>query len=167
MRAFRFEFNSEFAAPAEAVWDFHLSPEALERLTPRLMGFRVTDPGDGVADGSLVRFEVGVWPFRFAWHALHSGVRAPRTFTDQATKSPFRYWLHQHVIEPVSATSCRLRDVIWVLPPSWAPRWAARPALRLGLRLLFAWRHRQTARAVLTEGADLKPLDSGQPLLNL
>ncbi len=167
MEAFRFEFSTEFAAPAEAVWDFHMRPEALEMLTPPLMGFCITEPGDGVADGSLVQAEVGVWPFRFAWHALHSGVEAPRSFTDLAVKSPFRYWLHQHVIEPVSATSCRLRDVIWVLPPSWAPRWLARPFLSFGLRTLFGWRHRQTGRAILAQGGDLQPLNSGQPLLNI
>lgn len=167
MEVVRFEFESDYAAPAEAVWDFHLSPEALKTLTPRIMGFRVVDPGDGVADGSLVRFRVGVWPLRFEWHALHSGVRAPCAFTDLATRSPFRFWLHQHVIEPISATRCRLRDVIWVVPPSWAPIWFARPFLRIGLRLLFTWRHRQTRRAVVNKGAGFESPDSRQPLLDL
>ncbi len=148
MQTVRFEHSSTIEAPVEKLWRFHMGPAALELLSPKLMGLRILDPGSGVADGSLLKAEVGFGPFRQSWHALHSGVRGGRCFTDMAIKSPFRYWVHQHTMEPITSTQSRLTDVIWVVPPRWIPMLFARPFLKLGLRVLFAWRHRQTRRTV-------------------
>lgn len=150
MRTIRFEHSSRLEAPAERVWEFHMNPAALEQLSPRMMGLRIVDPGSGVADGSLVKAEVRFGPFRQSWHALHSGVRVNRGFTDMAIRSPFRYWVHQHSMEPVSHGQSRLTDVIWMVPPRWVPMPIARPLIKLGLRALFVWRHRRTRRAVET-----------------
>lgn len=151
MKTIRFEHSSLIGASAEILWDFHMQPEALELLSPKLMGLRIVDPDRGVADGSLVKAEVGFGRLRQSWHALHSGVRVNRGFTDLAVQSPFRYWMHQHSMEPVSDNRSRLTDVIWVAPPRGIPTALARPFVTLGLRLLFAWRHRQTRRAVEAE----------------
>ena len=148
MEATRFEVSSEIPADVESVWRFHLRPEALEYLSPQWMGLKIVDPGNGVADDSLVRAEVGFWPFRITWEALHCNVRANQTFTDIALTSPFRFWVHQHVIEPVSAAESRLRDVIWFLHPAWIPTFIARPLIRGALGVLFKWRHHKTRKAV-------------------
>ncbi len=148
MEATRFEMSSEISTDAESLWKFHLQPEALEHLSPWWMGLRIVDPGQGVAENSLVRAEAGVWPLRFSWEALHCGVTRNRSFTDIALSSPFRFWVHQHVIEPVSTTRSRLTDVIWFVAPVWIPRFLARPALTIALRALFKWRHSKTRKAV-------------------
>ena len=148
MMPLRIEFNSTFSTPVESLWAFHMKPDALERLSPRWMGLRIVDPGNGVADGSLMRAEVGPWPLRLQWEALHANVEVNSSFTDIALRSPFPYWVHQHVIEPLSPVQSRLRDVIWVIPPPWIPKLVSYALLRLGLSVLFGWRHRQTRRAL-------------------
>lgn len=148
MKTIRFEHRSPINAPADAVWNFHMDPAALEQLSPKWTGLRIIDPGAGVTDGSLVKAEVGFGPFRQQWHALHSGVKANRGFTDMAVQSPFQYWVHQHSMIPVSSRRSELKDVIWIVPPRWIPTSIARPLIKAGLRFLFAWRHRQTRRAV-------------------
>lgn len=148
MKTVRFEHSSTIEAPVEKVWDFHMATAALDILSPKMMGLRVLDPGSGVSDGSLLKAVVGFGPFRQSWHALHSGVLEGRGFTDMAVESPFRYWVHQHTMEPVTPTRSRLTDVVWVVPPRWMPVSVARPFLSFGLSALFAWRHRQTRRVV-------------------
>lgn len=153
MEATRFELISELPYSVDAVWSFHMIPEALEQLSPWWMKLKIIDSDAGVADGSLVRARVGSWPLGFSWHALHSGVRERRSFTDVALRSPFRYWVHQHIFEPVSGERTRLRDVIWLVPPAWLPRRIGGPFLRLLLSILFRWRHRKT-RQELARSAD-------------
>lgn len=151
MQPVRFEHSSIFSCPAVRLWAFHMRPDALNILSPP--GTRVVDPGDGVADGSVVTLAIGWWPLAFTWKALHTGVRPPSSFTDVAIESPFAFWAHQHEIETLGTTSSRLRDVVHYLPPRWLPRWLGVPATRLGLRVLFAWRHRRTRRAVARNGS--------------
>jgi len=148
MKAMRFEHSSVLAAPVGRVWGFHVSPGALSHLSPKVMGFKVVDPGGGVANGSLLKAEVGFGPLKSRWHALHSGVEENRGFTDQAVRSPFRYWVHRHELEPFEGNRTRLRDTIWLVPPRWMPAALFRPVIQAGLRALFAWRHRQTRKAV-------------------
>ena len=145
MRASRFQLESEFDAPVEALWQAHMRPDALARLTPPLTGFVVTDPGEGVADGSVVEARVGPG---MRWRALHTGVRPHQGFTDVALESPFRYWVHQHLFERLGEGRSRLRDVVFFVPPRWIPARPARWAFATLLGLLFRWRHRATRRLV-------------------
>jgi ligand-binding SRPBCC domain-containing protein len=149
----RFRHTTELDASANALWEFHASPGALERLSPPLGGMRVVDPGDGVAEGSLVKLEVGAGPWRRRWHALHVAVRPGESFVDVALEGPFRFWVHLHRFEPVGHDRSRLVDQVWYLPPAGVPRWLGRPLFNLLLRLLFTWRHRRTRRAVERTGA--------------
>ncbi len=165
MKVIRLEFSSDFSASAAAVWAFHMRPDALEKLTPWWALFRIVDPGDGVAEGSLVKAVVGFWPFRMQWHALHTGVEEGRSFSDMAVQAPVRYWLHQHHIETISATRSRLRDLIWIVPPAWMPYFVARPLFNVALSVLFKWRHDQTERAVTHERSErqsFKPVRQSQ-----
>lgn len=148
METVRFEHVSTFECPLGELWQFHMRPDALDRLAPPLSGFRVVDRDRGVADGSVLVAEVGPWPFRQRWRALHAAVAEEVGFADIALESPFPFWLHQHLFEAVPGGGSRLRDLVWVVPPRWAPRWLAVPALRLVLGAMFRFRHRRTRQAV-------------------
>lgn len=64
MRPIHFHHSSDFAATAQRLWELHAAPGALERLSPPVGSLRVVDPGGGVAEGSLVKLEVGAGPLR-------------------------------------------------------------------------------------------------------
>lgn len=147
----RFEFESTFDAPVSRLWRFYMAPDALRRLTPPLSGFRVTDSGSGVANGSVVEAAVGHWPFRARWVAVHAAVRAEESFVDIAAESPFRYWVHLHQFRPEKDRRSRLTDVIWFLPPAGVPRWAGRIFAGVVLNAMFWWRHRVTRRGLRAE----------------
>lgn len=148
MKALKFSASSTFPAPVAALWCFHLRPDALEILSPPLTPTRVLDRGDGVAEGSEVVLEVGRWPFRVHWRALHTRVSPEVEFVDVALDAPFPYWVHLHRFEAMGHEASRLTDTVWYLPPAWLPRPAARPVVGLMLTALFWWRHRRTRRAL-------------------
>ena len=144
--ALRFRLQSDFDMSVDDLWAFHMRPEALSLLSPPLSGFRVLDRGDGVADGSVLRAEVGVWPLKSSWVALHCGVEPGRSFTDIALESPFPYWIHVHDFESLGDQRSRLTDTVWFLPPRFMGRFLGRILIKPFLRLMFAWRHRATGR---------------------
>lgn len=144
--AVRFELASTFDAPVDALWDFHMRSDALERLSPSLLGFEVVNRGRGVSDGSVVDMRVGRWPMKQRWSALHVAVDEGRAFTDVALEAPFPYWVHNHSFEAAGDTGSRLTDTVWFVPPAWMPRAIAASFCRAGLKLLFAWRHAVTRR---------------------
>ena len=130
----------------DELWSFHMRPEALTLLSPPLSGFRVVDPGNGVANGSVLRAEVGLWPVKNRWAALHCDVEPGRSFTDIALESPFPYWIHVHEFNALEGRRSRLTDTVWFLPPRSMGRFVGRIVIKPLLQLMFAWRHRVTAR---------------------
>ena len=158
MKALRFEFETEMPCSPERLWDFHMRPDALAILSPP--GTRVVDRGDGIADGSVIRLQLGWGPLSTQWRALHSSVRPPHSFTDVALTSPFSYWAHQHEMLPSTGGYSRLRDLIHLLPPRWMPRWLARPLLRAALGALFAWRHRRTSQHIRRLSSRTPPVET-------
>lgn len=152
-RPIRFEFESTFGVPVRQLWRFYMERGALERLTPPLSGFRVVDPGAGVADGSVLEAVVGWWPLRRRWVAFHAAVRENDSFVDAALESPFAYWVHLHRFEPVGEGASRLIDVVWFLPPRGVPRWVGRILGKLALGWTFWWRHRATRLGLTARSA--------------
>lgn len=145
-RAFRFELASELPCSAESVWQYHLAPGALDRLTPPFPPAAVTDRGCGVAVGSVVELQLGRGPLARKWLALHTTVEPPHVFVDVALESPFRYWIHQHVVEALGPSRSRLRDVVHFVPAGPLPVRLGGLLARIALSLLFRWRHRRTRR---------------------
>jgi ligand-binding SRPBCC domain-containing protein len=159
MNARKYEKSSEFQCPARDLWTFHMRSEALEVLAPPLSGFRVIDPGEGVADGSVLTAEVGVWPFRSRWKALHCGLQPGRAFTDVALEAPFPYWVHHHRVEELGPQRSRLIDSVRFVAPRWLPGRAGAALVSWGLGLFFAWRHRATRRWLAAHARDGRDLD--------
>jgi len=144
--AIHFRKTSDFDVPLDDLWAFHMRPEALSLLSPPLTGFRVVDRGAGVANGSVLRADVGRWPLKQGWVALHVAVEPYRSFTDIALESPFRYWVHVHDFEAIGSGKSRLTDSVWFVPPRHVGRTLGRIVVKPLLRLMFSWRHRVTRR---------------------
>ncbi|MEO6068063.1 MAG: TIGR01777 family oxidoreductase [Gemmatimonadales bacterium] len=107
----------ELDSPRPAVWDWHLRPGALERLTPPFESSEVISSG-GVADGARVVVRAGVMPgVDSVWTMEHYDVVAPEHFRDRMLRGPFDRWDHLHRFEPLGPARTRATDEIsWSLP---------------------------------------------------
>src|SRR5688572_28205068 len=111
-----FTRHASIAAPAEAVYDWHVRPGALERLAPPWLSTELLRH-DGVSDGGRAVLRVGAGPARVRWVAEHRDVRPGRGFTDVAVEGPFAEWTHVHEFRPAGPGHSVLEDnVTYRLP---------------------------------------------------
>lgn len=137
--------RSPFAHPAAEVFDWHVRPGALERLTPPWSGVTVASRSGSVKDeGSTVVLRMPAGPFGLHWVATHRDFVAGRSFRDEQTSGPFARWSHTHTVEP-DGDGCILDDTIaFRLPLAPLSTAVAGPVVRAMLDRTFAWRHRRT-----------------------
>jgi ligand-binding SRPBCC domain-containing protein len=141
--------RSPMGASAEDVYAWHASPDALEKLTPPGEAVKIVEKAGGIERGARVVLEVGKWPLRQRWVAVHGDFEVGRYFTDQQVSGPFAYWKHTHTFEPQGAAASILEDrVEYALPLGFLGRWFGGWFARRKLEKLFKFRHEVTAREV-------------------
>ncbi|HEX3372137.1 MAG TPA: SRPBCC family protein [Candidatus Acidoferrales bacterium] len=149
MKTETFVRRSEMEASAEDVYAWHASPGALEKLTPPGEPVKIISKSGGIERGARVELEVGNWPLRQRWVAMHGDFEVGRFFTDEQVSGPFAYWKHRHTFEPLSAATSILEDrVEYALPFGFLGRWFGGWFARRKLEKLFRYRHEVTAREV-------------------
>jgi ligand-binding SRPBCC domain-containing protein len=104
-------------ATPEKVFEFHLQPDAFERLSPPWETVKVIQTADITKVGSQAIIETklfGIIPAR--WVAEHTKYEYPRMFEDIQLSGPFRSWRHTHIVLP-HENGAVLRDEIEYEPP--------------------------------------------------
>jgi len=141
--------RSRMEASAAEVYAWHALPEALEKLTPPGEPVKIIEKTGGTERGGRVVLEVGKWPFRQRWVAVHGDFELGRYFSDQQVSGPFAYWKHTHTFEPQGPAASILEDrVEYALPFGFLGRWFRGWFVRRKLERLFKYRHEVTAREV-------------------
>jgi uncharacterized protein len=150
----QFTWRSSMPVSADAVWDWHARPGALERLTPPWDRTRIVDrSARGLEDGARITLSVPIGPLRVRWVSRQRDCVRGRGFVDEQIEGPFAHWVHTHAMLDETAAAGRagsiLEDRIEYDPPYGAAgRWLAGRALRGRLDTLFRYRH-DTLRADL------------------
>lgn len=104
-------FEVRLNVPVERVWEFHVAPDSLAKLSPPSMGMKMLTSNPKLEEGALHEFKVKVFGFPVTWKARISQVTPPHGFTDYAEKSPFAFWRHRHDFIP-DGEGTLVRDVV-------------------------------------------------------
>jgi ligand-binding SRPBCC domain-containing protein len=141
------ERSVEIAAPASAVFDFHLDTRNAAVIFPA--GTRVVSvEGDfPVRPGKLVtmRMRQRPVPVTVAWRVRIESVEPDRRIVDVAERSPFALWRHEHLFRELDPGRTLMTDrVTYRLPGGRLGRLAERLLVRRRLEDAFAERHRRT-----------------------
>jgi len=145
----RFVKESPIAAPPSAVFAFHESPGALQRLTPPWEQVKLVEGGDSIRPGSRVVLEtrLGPWPIR--WVAEHTEYEPGRMFADRQLRGPFASWYHRHLFLDDGAGGTILRDEVdYELPLGRLGNLLGGKMVEKKLRKMFDYRHDATRRIV-------------------
>ncbi len=141
--------RSRMEASAADVYEWHALPEALEKLTPPGEAVKIIEKTGGIERGARVVLEVGKWPLRQRWVAVHGDFEVGRYFTDRQISGPFACWKHTHTFEPQGTAASILEDrVEYALLFGFLGRWVGGWFVRRKLEKLFKFRHEVTAREV-------------------
>lgn len=142
-------FETKVDASPEEVWKFHSSAKSLETLTPRNRRAKLISSEMAVEDDALHVMRIrlfGIIPV--VWKARISQVTPPYGFTDQAEKSPFKFWRHRHDFIP-DGEGTLIRDMIaYIVPFGKLGKLVNKIYVSKDIDSLFAFRHEATKKAL-------------------
>ena len=148
-RVLTFTRRSRIAAPVAALWAWHASPDALQRLVPPWEHAEVIG-SSGMEQGQEVTLKIRLGPLSLRWVSRIDQVIPGRQFRDVQIRGPFAYWEHTHRMDPDGPDASFLDDrVVYALPfgPLGRP---AQGLVRRRLERMLDYRHQVTAAALAT-----------------
>lgn len=142
------ELRLELACSVQALWDWHMRPEAFLDLVPPWQSIEILETDGPIAEGSRVLFAVKLGPIRQKWEAVHANVDPPHGFRDTQLRGPFAFWQHDHLFEANGSGSVLIDRVEYALPMGFLGQAVAGWYVRRDLQRLFAHRHAVTRAAL-------------------
>ena len=154
-RPCEFRRSVELIAPIEQVFAFHENPHNIHLISPSWQVVKVLE-GDSVARAGE-EFEIKVWLFGLVplrWRGVWREAEAPTRLVDEARSSPFAYWRHRHHFERSQGGTTRMTDhVSYLFPGGPLGKWFGETVGRFQFHLMFADRHKRTARWMRENGS--------------
>lgn len=143
-----FERRSIFPATLEALWNFHNDPRALAQLTPPPLVVQIVrDARRSLTEGE-VEFILWFGPLPVRWLARHEPGPTDTSFVDRMIRGPMAEWVHQHIFRE-TGSGVELTDrVTFAHHAGWRGLLTRLMFDGLPLRILFAYRHWRTRRAL-------------------
>jgi len=130
---------------ATALYDWHATPGALQRLTPPWEEVEVIEEGSAVTDGSFTTFRMKIGPLTIPWTARHCDIIPGRQFADVQVWGPFSSWRHEHHFIPETDSSSFLEDRIqYRFRFHFISRFIIGRYIRNKIERMFEYRHRVT-----------------------
>ncbi len=144
----RFEMTSTLPGTLDAVLRFHQDPRALARLTPPPIVMQLhRDDRRSLTEGDI-EFSLWFGPIPIRWIARHEPGPTPHSFADSQIKGPLAYWRHEHLFSEAD-DGVQLTDrIILAHKSGWLGLVTRLTFDGLPLRVLFAYRHWRTRRAL-------------------
>ncbi len=98
--------------PVEQVFAFFSDAFELERLTPPWLNFQVLTPRPiDMHIGQKIDYRLRVRGVPVRWQSLNSAWEPNHRFVDEALRSPYHHWHHEHRFEPC-AEGTRAIDIV-------------------------------------------------------
>ncbi|MBP7736575.1 MAG: TIGR01777 family oxidoreductase [Spirochaetes bacterium] len=136
--------RTPFPVSADALYRWHGSPGALQRLTPPWERVEVIDEGS-VSEGSTTTFLLSIGPIKIRWTARHRDVVPGRRFADVQVRGPFSEWRHEHLFIPGDGSTSFLEDRIqYRFKVHAVTRLFIGGYIRRKIERMFDYRHRIT-----------------------
>lgn len=108
----KFVKESVIKSSPERVFAFHELPDAFEKLIPPWENIKIIQRADISEIGSRAIIDQTLFGFfKQRIIAEHTKYDPPHMFEDHLVKSPFKRWVHQHIVEP-HEDGALLRDAI-------------------------------------------------------
>lgn len=151
MRVYVLHRRQKIKAPLKRVFEFFQSPENLERITPRSVGFRILTPKPITMQvGTVLDYTIRLFGLPVRWTTLISEYDPPQRFADVALKGPYRFWHHTHTFEVDGDATVMTDEVNYALPFGWLGRLAHALWVKRQLQNIFDYRGKVIATVMGT-----------------
>jgi uncharacterized protein (TIGR01777 family) len=148
-------YTSNISVPVDALYRYHASGGALQRLLPPWQDIRLQSWKGGnrsqhkakweqfgdISVGSEVTLSIHKGPFAVTMRAKHVEESNPHGFVDEQVQGMFQQWKHQHQFLPLSTQHSQLTDSISYHPKmSLLTSWF----VEREIDKMFTFRHKRT-----------------------
>jgi uncharacterized protein (TIGR01777 family) len=142
----RYLHRSEYPVSSQALYDWHMRPGALERLTPPWEQMEVLQRDPSLDDGARMVARLKTGPIPMTWVATHRDHIPGQQFVDVQTQGPFKSWVHTHRFLPLTPSTSALEDDITYQLPLGPLGALGDSYAQQRLQRGFAFRHARLAR---------------------
>ncbi|MBP4141773.1 SRPBCC family protein [Flavobacterium sp. P4023] len=113
MKIYKQETVQNVNASLEECWSFFSSPKNLQKITPKEMGFQITDFDDkNMYPGQIIQYKVTpLLGISLSWMTEITQVKDHSYFIDEQRFGPYSFWHHKHFFE-ATPTGTKMTDVV-------------------------------------------------------
>ena len=113
MKIYKQETVQHVNASLEECWRFFSSPKNLQKITPKEMGFQITDfDNKNMYPGQIIQYKVTpLLGISLSWMTEITQVKENSYFIDEQRFGPYSFWHHKHFFES-TATGTKMTDVV-------------------------------------------------------
>jgi ligand-binding SRPBCC domain-containing protein len=143
----RFTKSTVINASPERVFEFHLLPDAFERLVPPWENAKILQKADVTKVGSRAIIEqkiFGLVPAK--WVAEHTAYDPPKMFEDVQVSGPFKSWRHRHIVESHPEGAVLIDEIEFEPPMGFLGTMVAPVLILPKIEKMFDFRHEVTKK---------------------
>ncbi|REG94108.1 SRPBCC family protein [Flavobacterium aquicola] len=118
MKVYKKESVQHINATLDECWAFFSSPENLQKITPKSMGFEITDfDGQSMYAGQIIQYKISpLLGLKLNWVTEITQVKDRAYFIDEQRFGPYSFWHHKHFFE-ATLNGVKMTDVVhYALP---------------------------------------------------
>ena len=148
----RITCSSTLNVPIAEVWDFHMHPENLARITPHGSAVRVLTENPRMQLQGVIKVEVKV--LHFVPVIMENRIitfEPPTRMVDVQVSGPFKHFRHEHVFEDLGNGKTRIHDAVEFESPGFLGRMADASVVRYELEHIMKVRHDKTRQILEKE----------------
>ena len=142
MKIYKKETVQHINASIEDCWAFFSSPRNLQKITPKTMGFTITDfDNKSMYAGQIIQYKVSpLLGLKFAWMTEITFVKENSYFIDEQRFGPYALWHHKHFFE-ATEKGTKMTDVVhYALPLGFIGRMLHVLVVKNKLKEIFEYR---------------------------
>lgn len=126
----------------EKAWEFFSLPQNLAKITPKKMGFVITNSPDKVAHpGQIITYKIAIFPLiKSNWVTEITQVKDRSYFVDEQRFGPYAMWHHEHIFSETKGGVLMKDRIHFKLPMGFLGRIAYQLFVRRQLRQIFEHR---------------------------
>jgi len=142
MKVYKKETVQHINVTLDECWAFFSSPGNLQKITPKSMGFEITDfDNQSMYAGQIIQYKISpLLGLKLNWVTEITQVKDKAYFIDEQRFGPYSFWHHKHFFEATS-NGVKMTDVVhYALPLGFLGRIANALIVKNKLKEIFDYR---------------------------
>ncbi|MDN3672228.1 SRPBCC family protein [Flavobacterium branchiarum] len=145
MKVYKKESVQHINASLDECWTFFSDPKNLKVITPKSMGFEVTDYDDKLMyAGQIIQYKITpLLGIKLNWMTEITIVKENNYFIDEQRFGPYSLWHHKHFFE-ATPNGTKMTDVVhYALPLGFIGRIMNSLVVKNELKTIFEYRYKK------------------------